>query len=163
MDQFMNAKEMIMKHSTTAKTFTLAAVTALALGIAPTAKADNEGCSNASLVGSFAYTLTETVIAPPAIAGPTAEVGTQTFDGKGATTGTATLSANGNIFQLTFASTYTVNPDCTGTFMLQIASVGITQHVFFVIDDSGTEFRAIETDAGCVGTRMGRRQFPTGD
>lgn len=31
----MNAKEMIMKHSTIAKTFAIAAVTAFALGIAP--------------------------------------------------------------------------------------------------------------------------------
>jgi hypothetical protein len=159
----MKTKEMIMKRSNIAKTFTLAAVAALALGMAPAAKADYKGCSNASLHGTFAYTLTETVIAPPSIAGPSAEVGTQTFDGKGATTGTATLSANGNIFQLTFAGTYTVNPDCTGTFTLQIASVGITQHVFFVIDDSGTEFRAIETDPGFVGTRIGRRQFPADD
>jgi hypothetical protein len=159
----MKTQEMIMKRSTIAKTFAIAAVTALALGIAPTAKAYNKGCSDASLTGTFAYTLTETVIAPPSIAGPAAEVGTQTFDGKGATTGTAMLSANGTIFQLTFAGTYTVNPDCTGTFTLQIASVGITQHVFFVIDDNGTEFRAIETDAGFVGTRIGRRQFPTGD
>lgn len=159
----MKTQEMIMKRSTVAKTFAIAAVTALALGIAPTARAENRGCSTAFLTGTFAYTLTETVIAPPAIAGPTAEVGTQTFDGRGATTGTATLSANGAIFQFTFAGTYTVNPDCTGTFTLQIASFGIIQHVFFVIDDSGTEFRAIETDAGFVGTRIGRRQFPTGD
>ena len=41
----MNAKEMIMKRSTIAKTFTIAAVTALALGMAPTAKADDKGCS----------------------------------------------------------------------------------------------------------------------
>jgi hypothetical protein len=159
----MNTKEMTMKRSTIAKPFAIAAVTALALGMAPTAKADNKGCSNASLTGTFAYTLTETVIAPPSIAGPSAEVGTQTFDGKGATTGSATLSANGAIFQFTFAGTYTVNPDCTGTFTLQIASVGITQDVFFVIDDSGTEFRAIETDPGFVGTRIGRMQFPVGD
>jgi hypothetical protein len=92
-----------------------------------------------------------------------AEVGTQTFDGKGATTGSATLSSNGNIFQFTFTGTYTVNADCTGTFTLQIASVGVTQHVFFVIDDSGNEFRAIETDPGFVGTRIGRRQFSAGD
>jgi hypothetical protein len=168
----MNAKEIIMKHKNVvgnsvdnfaANAFAIAAVAALVLGMAPTAKADNKGCSNASLTGTFAYTLTETVIAPPAIAGPAAEVGIQTFDGKGGTTATATLSANGTIVQLAIAGTYTVNPDCTGTFTLQIAQFGITQHVFFVLDDSVAEFRAIETDAGFVGTRVGRRQFPAGD
>ena len=86
-----------MKCSTIAKTFTIAAVTALALGIAPTAKADDKGCSNASLQGTFAYTSTGSISAPPEIAGPFAEVGTQTFDGNGGTTATATSSPNGNI------------------------------------------------------------------
>ena len=76
----MNAKKRIMKRSTIAKTFTFAAVTALALGIAPTAKADNKGCSNATLKGTFAHKGTGFVTAPPAIAGPFAHVSTQTFD-----------------------------------------------------------------------------------
>ena len=41
--------------------------------------------------------------------GPFAEVGRQTFDGKGNTDATATLSTNGNIVQVTIAGTYTVN------------------------------------------------------
>ena len=48
----MNAKDRIVKRNTAAKTFAIAAVTALALGIAPTAKADNKGCSNATLKGT---------------------------------------------------------------------------------------------------------------
>src|SRR5215831_4210653 len=54
--QSMNAKEMIMKRSTIAKTFAIGAVAALALGIAPAAKADNKGCSNATLKGTFVHT-----------------------------------------------------------------------------------------------------------
>jgi hypothetical protein len=41
-----------MKRSTIAQSLTIAAVTALALGITPTAKADDKGCSNASLEGT---------------------------------------------------------------------------------------------------------------
>jgi hypothetical protein len=81
-----------MKRSTVTKTFTLAAATALALAISPTAKADNKGCSNATLRGTFAYTSTGTITSPPSIAGPVAEVGTQTFDGNGNTTATAWLA-----------------------------------------------------------------------
>ena len=62
----MNAKQMIMKRSTIAKTFTIAAVTALALGLAPTAKADDKGCSNATLKGTFAYTASGFITSPPA-------------------------------------------------------------------------------------------------
>jgi hypothetical protein len=154
----MNAKEMIMKCRI-AKTFTMAAVTALALGIAPTAKADDKGCSNAILRGTFAYTSTGSIATPPVVAGPFVEVGTQTFDGQGVTTATATLSQNGNILTVNITGTYTLNPDCTGTFTLQVSPIDVTVHVFFVLDDSGNEFQAIETDPGLVITRIGRRLY----
>ena len=155
----MNAKEMIMKSSI-ARSFTMAAVTALASGIAPAAKADDKGCSNATLQGTFAYTSTGFITAPPAFAGPFAEAGTQIFDGKGGTTAAVTLSQNGNILPVTIKGTYTVNPDCTGTFTLQVSPIDVTVHVLFVIDDSGNGFQAIETDAGLVITRVGRRLYP---
>jgi hypothetical protein len=147
-----------MKRSTIAKTFT--AVTAFALAIAPSAKADDKGCTNNMLRGTFAYTSTGSAVAPPQIAGPAVEVGWQTFDGKGGTTVTATLSQNGNIVQFNnVTGTYTVNSDCTGTFALQVAP-NFTLHVFFVIDDGGNGFQAIETEPGLVITRIGRRLFP---
>ena len=152
-----------MKRSTVAKTFTMAAVIALALGTSATAKADDKGCSSATLRGTFAYTSTGTITSPPSIAGPVAEVGTQTFDGKGNTTATAWLAAVG---QLSITGTYTVNPDCTGTFTLQVTfppstGVGVVPvDVFFVIDNGGDGFQAIETDPGLVITRIGRRLFP---
>ena len=149
-----------MKRSTIAKTFAIAALTTLALGLTPTAKAADKGCSNATLQGTFAFTSTGFITAPANLAGPITEVGTQAFDGAGATTATATLSQNGNILQLTITGTYIVNPDCTGTFTLQVAPIGITVHVFFVIDDRGDGFQAIETDPGLVITRVGRRLFP---
>jgi|ERR1035437_790648 hypothetical protein len=159
--EFMNAKEMIMKRSTIAKTFAIAAVTALALGVAPTAKADNKGCSNATLKGTFAHRASGFTTAPPAMAGPLAGVGTDTFDGNGSITGSATLSINGNIVALTETGTYKVNPDCTGTYTVQ--SPGGTTRAFFVITGSGDEVQAICTDPGVVLTHIFRRQFPAGD
>ena len=156
-----------MKCSTIARTFTIAAVTVLALGIAPTAKAGDKGCSNGSLNGTFVYTSTGFITAPPDLAGPVAEVGTQTFDGKGATNATATLSQNGTIYSpVTITGTYKVNPDCTGTMTLQVSIPGIQAfplHVLFVLDDSGNGFQAMETDSGLVVTRIARRQFAEGD
>ena len=152
-----------MKRSNIGKSFTISAVAALAIGLAPIASADDKGCSNATLKGTFAYTGTGFNVSPPASAGPFAEVGTQTFDGKGATSTTFTASANGNIFQVTLAGTYTVNPDCTGTFSLAAPAIGITIPIFFVIGDGGNEFQALETLPGVVVTRLGRRQFPVGD
>jgi hypothetical protein len=98
------------------------------------------------------------------LAGPVAEVGAQTFDGKGGTAATATLSSDGTILQLAITGTYTVNPDCTGTFTLQVVSpFQATIDVFFVIDNGGDEFQAMETNPGFVITRIGRRLFPGRD
>ncbi len=152
-----------MRRSSSAKTFALAAITGLALSVAPAAKADDKGCSNTSLQGTFAFTSTGFITAPAERAGPVGEVGTQTFDGKGGTTGSATLSANGNILQLTLTGTYTVNPDCTGKFNVQVAVLGgpvFPLEVFFVIADNGAEFHGIETGTGLVVTRIARKLSP---
>jgi hypothetical protein len=148
---------MTMKPITT----TLAIALAGAL-TAATAKA--QVCSNLSLAGTFAYTITGSITAPPALAGPFASVGTQTFDGQGGTTAKAMVSQNGTIIPVTITGTYSVNPDCTGTFTLQISPLGLTTHTFFVIDhviDYGeTEFQAVLTDPGLVVTGIARRLFP---
>jgi hypothetical protein len=61
---------------------------------------------------------------------------------------------------VTGTGTYSVNPDCTGTYTVQISPLGLTAHGFFVIDHSGNEFQLIETDPGTVVTGVVRRQFP---
>lgn len=152
-----------MKRNTILNTLTLAAIAAFALAVTPMAKADDKGCSIASLKGTFAYTGAGFITAPPAFAGPFMEVGTQIFDGKGGTTATAMASQNGNIIPMTATGTYTVNSDCTGTLTLQVAPLGITVHVYFVLDSNLAEFQAIETDSGLAITRNGKRQFPQGD
>jgi hypothetical protein len=122
-------------------------------------------CSNATLHGSFGYTSTGTLLdtyVPPPLAGPFAEVGRQTFDGKGNTEGTATLSANGNINKVTIEGTYTINADCTGSMTLNVSPLGATVHADFVIDDDGAELRAIVTDSGLVESRVYKKQFRGG-
>jgi hypothetical protein len=152
-----------MKRSTIANAFTVAAVTVLALGLAPTARADGKGCSNATLKGTFSQKGTGVITDPPAFAGPMANVGTLTFDGNGAVTGALISSLNGTIVPATETGTYRVNPDCTGTYTVQISPLGITANAFFVIDDGGNEIQIITTDPGVVITCTARRQFPTGD
>ena len=133
------------------------------LSIAPKARAwEDKECSNATLQGSFGYTSTGTLLpsyVPPPFAGPFGEVGRQTFDGKGHTVATATLSANGNIQPVTIQGTYTVNSDCTGSMTLNVSPLDATVHAYFVIDHDGTELRAIGTDSGLVETRVYKKQF----
>jgi len=157
----MNAHEMTMKRSTIAKTFAIAAITALGMGLAPAAKAESRGCSNATLRGTFAHRATGFVTAPPAMAGPLAGVGTDFFDGNGGVTSTATLSINGNTVPLMATGTYKVNPDCTGTYAIQ--GGGGTTRLVFVIVDSGNEIQAICIDSGVVLTHIFTRQFPAGN
>ena len=145
---------------------TLAVVFAVffALGDLPRAQAgEQKECTNASLRGSFGFTSTGTLLAlPPGLAGPFAEIGRQTFDGRGNTDATATLSANGNIFRVTVQGTYVVNADCTGAMTLQIAPFGTVVSADFVIDDDGAELRAIVTGAGAIESRVYRKQFTRG-
>jgi hypothetical protein len=155
-----------MKRSNTTNTFAIAALTALAMAIAPTAKAGDKGCSNITLAGTFSRRDTGTVLAPAMAAGPIAVVGTFTFDGNGAVTGASTSSQNGTIGHGTQSGTYTVNPDCTGTIAVQVSPGGFTSHYFFVIDDGGSEFQFICTDSNPISivyTGVARRQFPVGD
>src|SRR5215467_1607650 len=114
------------------KTRSFSSAAALAVRVASTTQAEDKECSNATLKSTFAFSSTGFITAPPPEAGPFAIVGTQTFDGNGSTSGAARVSQNGNIIPVTLAGTYSVNPDCTGTFTVQISPVGITTHLFVV-------------------------------
>jgi hypothetical protein len=149
-----------MKRSNTTKTFAIAAVAALALAIAPAAKAQiNKGCNNGTLQGTFAYTVTGSFVAAPAPLGLYAEAGAQTFDGNGSTMAVGMSNTNGSVAASTTTGTYTVNADCTGTFSFQIAP-GISSHYFFVIANDGSAYQAVCLDPVAVITRFGNRLYP---
>ena len=144
-----------MKRTTIAKTL-IAIATLLAPGIALKARAQ-DGCSNSSLNGSFAFKATGTLTAPQPNQGQIAIVGRSTFDGNGGTGGSQMVSANGFIFPESLSGTYQVNPDCTGTFSFQLAP-GVTINFFFVIDDNRKELQIIQTDPGAIVTATARKQ-----
>jgi hypothetical protein len=159
-DRSRKKRRLTMKRSAIAKTLAIAAVTALAMGIAPTAKAQvNKGCNNATLQGTFAYTSTGSFVAAPAPLGLYADTGAQTFDGNGGTAVSGMSNTNGSAGSVNNTGTYTVNSDCTGTFTLQIAP-GIAAHYFFVIANNGSTFQAVCLDPVAVITRIGTRLYP---
>ena len=153
-----------MKRTIAPASLVIVLATVFVLAIVPRAQADEKrGCSETSLQGSFGFTSTGTLLALPApFAGPFGEIGRQTFDGRGNTEGTATLSANGNIVRVTYEGTYVVNPDCTGSMTIFILPFGSSASLDFVIDDDESELRAIVTDEGAVETRVYRKQFTRG-
>lgn len=151
-----------MTRNSIAKTFAIGAVAALALGLAPMAKAGPKECSVATLEGSFARRDTGFVTAPPAIAGPLAGVHLVTFDGNGTFTSAGFSSLNGNVSGSTGTGTYTVNPDCTGTYE-SVSSTGRTGTAFFVIADNGNEIHILPTNTGASITCIARKVFPKGN
>ena len=153
-----------MNRTTFAKAFTIATVTALALGIAPTSSAHDKRCSNATLKGTFAERDNGFIMnTPPAPASLFAGVNLDTFDGKGTITATGFATVDGNGAPQTETGTYTVNPDCTGTYAVQISPGEFTAHAFFVIGDGGNELQIIVTDAGNVITCVAQRLLPKRD
>jgi hypothetical protein len=127
------------------------------------------GCSDATLEGSFGFTMTGTVGLPssPLLF---ADVGRQTFDGTGNTDVNSIVSVNGTLFHSTLQGTYVVNQDCTGSFTLSGSSVPIsgsgstvnippTQHAFVIVG-GGTEFDLIPENSGSVRVGIGKKQFP---
>ena len=155
-----------MNRTISPTTLAIVVATVFVLGVVPAAQAgDHDECSNATLHGSFGFTSIGTLLAiPPPSAGPFAEIGRQTFDGRGGTEGTATLCANGNTGHVTFDGSYVVNPDCTGSMTLFVLPLARTITLDFVIDDDGAELRALltGTPSGNTESRVYTKQFSRG-
>ena len=136
-----------------ATTFVLAFV----IGVVPFVQADDDApqCSTTTLKGSFGYTGMGSIVSGASIL-PIAFVGTITFDGQGNATFSHVLSRDGVIIPVgPIYTTYTVNPDCTGTL------TAFNGHL--VVDDNGKEYREIFQLAGAVITVTGRRIRSTED
>jgi hypothetical protein len=163
LEDLSSKRRYFMKHNNIAKTFAIATLGVIVLGIAPAARAADKGCSHATLKGTFADKDIGFFTAPNAAPTPFAAVNLITFDGNGNMTASGIGSVNGSAGAQTETGTYTVKPDCTGTYTVQISPGGFAAHAFFVIDDSGNELQIIVTDPGGVITCVARRQFPVGD
>jgi hypothetical protein len=119
----------------------------LHLCLAPSVRAQDEGvCSDATVAGKWGFTTNGTVGG----VGPRASLGILTLDAAGnVRNGKATASLNGNITEETFSGTYTVNPDCTGKFALDVFNLpGIkifSATLDLVFDNNVRNLRALFT------------------
>jgi hypothetical protein len=138
-------------------TLTVSTAALVILAFTAGAKAETS-CSDNTLTGGFAFAATGFLVAPSKIVGPFAAIGTQSFDGKGNTEATSTVSVNGAPERVTMKELYSVKPDCTGSMTLTFSPSGLVQHFDLIVSAKGTEIRGIRTDAGVVGTGV----YPTG-
>ncbi len=126
-----------------------------AFGLAQNTATANLGCSAATLAGTYVFTITGQILAPPPAAGPVAGVARTIFDGYGNLVQVDNVVHNGTAPVEDWrpaAGAYTVNSDCTGTFtftpqpaVAQDASPALTVH--FVVNPDGSEIRAVVTSS----------------
>jgi len=117
-------------------------VATLALGTVPAVHAATHECSLATVAGTYGLTTTGSI---PAI-GPVSAVGLVKIEKSGNLSGSQTRSLNGAVADETFTGTATVNPDCTGTDVIQVFQDGAlvrTSTLNLVYDDNGRSARAI--------------------
>jgi hypothetical protein len=79
---------------------------------------DDDGCTNATLKGDYAFSVVN-------FTQPSVVVGIKTFDGKGQLTqedyqGDSLRTAGATSFRTGETGTYKVNPDCTGSAEIQL-------------------------------------------
>jgi hypothetical protein len=118
--------------------------------------ADSPVCSNAILRGGYGAGTTGLINTsgnPNDIRirtfAPFAEAAYMLFDGHGSLSGSSTADFAGFISPVTFAGTYTVNANCTGSLTVDAGSNGIV-HRDLVIVDAGREVDFVSTDPGVV-------------
>jgi hypothetical protein len=111
---------------------------------------ENPGCSVASLKGTYAFHRTGV---NNVVGGPIAQIGINVEDGKGnIKLIRTTRSSNGVIddwFEQMEPGSYTVDPDCTGTFFNQSQNL--------VVVDGGKRYFLLATGSGTIVTEEGTR------
>jgi hypothetical protein len=158
-----------MKRNIARRTLLILSIAALYMGMAATAQAEGPACSLALTAGKWAFTTSGTVVG----IGPRASLGIETLDAAGnVLNGKATSNLNGSVTKETFSGTYTVNPDCTGTEVIDIFDLSgnkiLTATLDFVLDDNVQESHGIFTSAvltngtalATVITTDAKRTFP---
>ena len=106
-------------------------------------------CTLATLNGQYLFNGTGTLF-PPAFGVTSASTGTSAgfhiFNGDGTGTDFVAFSINGTIVVPSSSTpiTYTLNPDCTGTY--QVPSAGLHLDIFVAVD--GSALTTIITDPG---------------
>jgi hypothetical protein len=107
-------------------------------------------CSLATLNGVYVWSAHGEVQSTGSTKGPFAVAGIQVFDGRGHAHGFYSRSMNGKISRrVSFAATYTLNPDCTGTHMGTDVTGTVVHNDMYSLP-SGSQVTFLQTDPGVV-------------
>src|SRR5205823_14707137 len=130
----------------------------LALFIAVALPAHATQCSLANVAGSYGYTTSGFVRLGTFV--PAAAAGRITFDGNGHVNGTQTRVVAGSSLDETYSGTYSVNPNCTGSFTVLVEPDTRTSTVDLVWTDNTNGVSAVFTTPGFILTATARRISP---
>jgi hypothetical protein len=144
-----------MKSKLIARASLVATVVVLFMTVALPARASQ--CSLTSVAGSYGYTTSGFVALAPGSFVPVAAAGRITFDGHGNVTGTQTRVVAGSSLDETYSGTYTVNPNCTGSFTVLVEPDTRTSTVDLVWTDNRNGISAVFTTPGFILTATARR------
>jgi hypothetical protein len=145
--------------------FALLVLGASTLGFA---QSDSPRCNAGLIAGSYGFTLTGNKLAGNGPIGPQVGVAMTHFDGDGSLTQIDTVTIAGKVvadFTHTPANgTYSVNPDCTGTFTLDFTDGRPPVVANFVVVKNGMEIDAVVISAGgqqgvIAVSSIGKRRF----
>jgi len=131
------------------------ALVPLMLGALASGYAQSEphaGCNNRLIAGNYGFTIQGNKLGGQGPTGPQVGVAMTEFDGKGGLSQIDTVTVSGEVvadFTHTPASgSYTVNPDCTGTFTINFTDGRPPIVANFVIVKSGLEIDTVVISAG---------------
>jgi hypothetical protein len=116
------------------------------------------GCTNATIQGTYAFTIHGTILNPDGSTLLIDGLARTTFDGKGNLTQLDAVAVNGNVAPgwASNTGTYSVNPDCTGTFTVTNGSQPPV-HLQMIVAQSGNTIHDIVTDPGFATTAEAER------
>ena len=130
----------------------------LALAASSTLTAHASACSNSTIRGSYAFTIHGTIFLPDGSTLLIDGIDKITFDGKGNLTQVDAVATNGNLAPgwRPGTGTYSVNPDCTGTFTVTNGSQPPV-HLQMIVAQSGNTIHDMVIDPGFTTTAEGER------
>jgi hypothetical protein len=132
------------------------------------AQSDSLRCNAKLISGTYGFTLSGTKLAGNGPIGPQVGVAMTRFDGDGSLTQLDTVTVAGKVvadFTHTPANgTYSVNPDCTGTFTLDFTDGRPPVVANFVVVKNGMEIDTVVISAGgeqgiIAVSSIGKRRF----
>jgi hypothetical protein len=131
---------------------------AVALILSSPLMAHASACSNSTIRGSYAFTIHGTVFLQDGSTLLIDGLAKTTFDGKGNLTQLDAVAVNGNVAPgwASNTGTYSVKPDCTGTFTVTNGNQQPV-HLRMIVAQSGNTIHDMVIDPGFATTAEGER------